>query len=113
VRTRLILRPGQRGTKHLVAQYGDQLLYVRYRYDAQRRKRYKTVELIVNEVDWVPPPPAPDTIVAVRVAWGEADLARAIKAAGGRWNRTQKVWELRYDQVIALHLIDRVVADEQ
>ncbi len=79
--------------------------------DAQHRKRYKTIELIVGEADWVPPPPALDTIVAVRGVSGEADLARAIKRVGGCRNSTQKVWELRYDQVIALNLVDRIVAD--
>ena len=54
MRTRLILKPGQRGTKRLGKQYGDRLLCVRYRYDEKRRKRLKTVELIVDEVDWQP-----------------------------------------------------------
>jgi hypothetical protein len=112
VRTRLILRPGQRGTKQLVAQYGDKLVCVRYRYDAQRRKRYKTVEVIVSEADWLPPLPTPDAVVAIRVAWGEADIGRAIKAAGGRWNRVRQVWELRYAQVVRLKLVDRIVPDE-
>ena len=41
---RLHLKPGQKGTKQLLAQYGDRLICVRYRYDAQRKKRFKTVE---------------------------------------------------------------------
>lgn len=44
--------PGQRGTKKLVAQHGDRLICVRYRYDEQKRKQYKMVELIVEETDW-------------------------------------------------------------
>jgi hypothetical protein len=67
------------------------------------------VEVIVAEVPWTPLPPAPDTIVGVRVAWGEAVLARQVKATGGRWNRQQQVWEVRYDQVVALSLVDRIV----
>ncbi|MCU0493482.1 MAG: hypothetical protein MUD01_17995 [Chloroflexaceae bacterium] len=54
MRTRLKLRPGQRGTKKLLAVYGDQLLCVRYRYDEESRKRFKTVELIVDIADWQP-----------------------------------------------------------
>jgi hypothetical protein len=34
MRTRLHLKPGQKGTKQLLAQYGDRLVCVRYRYDA-------------------------------------------------------------------------------
>ena len=29
---------------------------------------------------------------------------------GGQWNRQQQVWEIRYDQVVALGLVDRIVA---
>lgn len=60
VRTRLVLKPGQRGTRQLVAQYGEQLLCVRYRYDEVAGKRYKTIELIIDTADWTPrqAPPA-------------------------------------------------------
>lgn len=54
MQTRLSLKPGQKGTKKLVVQYGDQLVAVRYRYDAARQRRYKTVELIVEESPWSP-----------------------------------------------------------
>ena len=48
------IKPGQKGTQGLVGKYGDQLVCVRYRYDKLRQKRYKTVELIIDEQDWVP-----------------------------------------------------------
>ena len=38
MRTRLTLKPGQRGTKQLVAEYGDRLVCVRYRYDDKQCK---------------------------------------------------------------------------
>ena len=57
MKTRLILKPGQRGTKSLVKQYGDALLYVRFRYDAESRQRLKTVELVVDRAPWTPPQP--------------------------------------------------------
>jgi hypothetical protein len=65
MRTRLHLKPGQKGTKQLLAQYGDRLVCVRYRYDAQRKTRFKTVELIVAQRDWDPPTPrfADDALV--------------------------------------------------
>ena len=46
---RSTIHPGQRGAKKLLTQYGDRLVCVRYRYDEQRQKRLKTVELIVEE----------------------------------------------------------------
>ncbi|MGE4520628.1 MAG: hypothetical protein AB7E04_14095 [Desulfobacteraceae bacterium] len=54
MRTRLHLKPGQRGTKRLSEKYGDQLVCVRYRYDDATKKRYKTVELIVDVAEWEP-----------------------------------------------------------
>ncbi|MCI0389708.1 MAG: hypothetical protein MOB07_13230 [Acidobacteria bacterium] len=41
--------PGQKGAKKLLKQYGARLLCVRYRYDATQGKRFKTVELIIEE----------------------------------------------------------------
>ena len=55
------LQPGQNGTKALLKEYGDQLVCVRYRYDKAHHKRYKTVELIVEEKDWIPETLVPAT----------------------------------------------------
>ena len=46
------LRPGQKGTKHLMEKYGERLICVRYRYDETTHKRYTTVELIEAEATW-------------------------------------------------------------
>ncbi|WP_322816587.1 hypothetical protein [Chloroflexus sp.] len=54
MRTRLKLKPGQRGTKKLQALYGDRLICVRYRYDFETGRRFKTIELIVDEKAWSP-----------------------------------------------------------
>ena len=86
------LAPGQNGAKKLQAQYGDRLLCVRHRYDRQLRKRYKTIELIVEEADWMPPPGSvlAATILGVRVEFKEAELQQRVKAAGGKWNPARK-----------------------
>jgi len=57
IKTRLILKPGQKGTKRLTDKYGDALVCIRFRYDAESRQRLKTVELIVEKADWTPPAP--------------------------------------------------------
>jgi hypothetical protein len=44
------LKPGQPGTKRLVTQYGRRQVCARYRYDAEQRKHFKTVELIVVQM---------------------------------------------------------------
>ncbi|MBC8042932.1 MAG: hypothetical protein IAF08_05750 [Rhizobacter sp.] len=50
------LKPGQKGTKKLLAEYGAKLVCVRYRYDEVQMKRFKTIELIVDEAAWIPRP---------------------------------------------------------
>ena len=76
MRTLLHLKPGQKGTKQLLTQYGDRLVGVGYRYDAQRKKRFKTVELIIAEREWEPPPPrfAAEAIIGVRVGFTEVEI---------------------------------------
>jgi hypothetical protein len=108
MRASVKLKPGQRGTKRYVQQYGSQLFCVRYRYDRNECKRYTTVELIVATSDWIPTA-SPETLVGVRVEWGEATLAWQIRKAGGQWNRKRQLWELPYGQLLALNLLDRLV----
>ena len=107
MQTKLTRKPGQKGTKLLTAKYGDKLVCVRYRYDLDKKKRYKTVELIVEETEWIPN----KEIVVVKVAWGEKDIAISIKNAGGVWNGDKKAWELPYEKVIELHLEDRILKE--
>lgn len=110
LKTKLTLRPGQRGTKHLQAQYGDRLLCVRYRYDSSQRKRVKTVELIIDESDWAPESGkrAWNATVGIRIEKTERALQQKVKAAGGKWNAARKVWEIAYHHVCELALQDRI-----
>jgi hypothetical protein len=114
MRTRLHLKPGQKSTKQLFAQYGDRLVCVRYRYDARRKTRFKTVELIVAQRDWNPPAPrvADGALVGVRVGFAEVELRHRVKQAGGNWNPSRKAWELRHAHVLALKLEARIVKEE-
>jgi hypothetical protein len=99
---RLHLKPGQKGTKQLLAQYGDRLICVRYRYDA---------ELLVEERNWQPPRPrfAHDQIVGLGVAFTDVAVRDRVKQAGGTWNPERRVWQLRHDRVVALGLKTRIV----
>ena len=77
----------------MLEQYGDRLVCVRYRYDAQRKTRFKTVELIVGQRDWNPPAPsfADVALVSVRVGLAEVGLLRQrVKQADGTWNPSRK-----------------------
>ena len=105
------LKPGQPGTKRLVGQYGQRLLCVRYRYDGVQGKRFKTVELIIEESLWQPPPKPlrPEQVVGLRIGIKERGLQARIKTAQGKWNERQQIWELRYDKVVELGLTERIV----
>jgi len=87
------LRPQQPGTLKLLRQYGNALLCVRYREDGRGRRRYTTVELVIDEG------PVqrryPDrTIVQVRMPLGDNELrARAMKL-GAWWDAPTRTWHM-------------------
>ena len=126
MRTLKTLKPGQKGTRELLARYGSSLLCVRYRYDDHSRERLKTVELDIRrrpeklerEPPGLPEPAvrhrraaaggAPARGVALRIGWRERDLHR-VKSAGGRWDPVRRVWILRRDAAERLDQLHRVV----
>jgi len=111
MRTIKKLLPGMDGTKKLVDRYGDKLVCVRYRMDDRRNRKVKTVELIIDESSLsTNPSEIPlNKIMRLDVKDNEALLGRAIRSVGGRWNRTEHVWELPYKQVLAMGLEERIV----
>jgi hypothetical protein len=91
-----------------------------YNRDEQTGRRFTTIELIEEETDrqlYSPsvkpqvPVPLPRQL-GIRVEYWETDVREAVKAAGGIWRPRQKLWELRYEDVVALGFESRVVADD-
>jgi hypothetical protein len=113
MKTRLILKPGQRGTKRLMAQYGDALVCVRYRYDAEQGQRIKTVELVVERVPWTSQAPRYplDALVPLRIAPSDLTLRAIVKAAGGRWNSDEVLWYVRYGSIVGSPLENYLAVD--
>jgi len=113
MKTRVILKPGQKGTKRLVEQYGEALLCVRYRYDAKAHKQYKTVEIIVSESEWTPPPAKyPDgTLVSLKIGINETSLQNQTRAVGGRWDKQRQVWLVPYGCIAGTKL-EKLIAVE-
>jgi hypothetical protein len=70
------------------------------------------VELIIEKSAWEPSTPRQpeDAVVAIQVAAQEREVRKQVKAAGGKWNPRDVVWELPYGQVVALGLTGRIVA---
>ena len=115
MKIRRILQPGQPGTKKLVDTYGDNLICVRYRYDHDKKKMLKTIEIIVDSKPWgCDPKDIPrNGIMNIRIAIDEMELRRRVKAVGGKWDPKRQVWQLLYEKVSELGLSDRIVdADE-
>ncbi|NIV03948.1 hypothetical protein GWN26_09355 [Candidatus Saccharibacteria bacterium] len=106
-----IVKPGQPGTKKLMEIYGDNLVCLRYRYDAETKRVLKTVELIIENRPWQPNSKKipKNKIVGVRILKEEAELRKRIKTAGGKWNPQKLVWQLPYKQVLELELTERMV----
>ena len=40
------------------------------------------------------------------------EMRERVKQAGGKWNRSRKVWEMHDDQVVALKLEARIAKEE-
>jgi hypothetical protein len=109
MRVRLVRKPGQSGTKAYVEEYGERLVCVRYRYDIQRKRRYKTIEIIVEERPWSPAL-RPGMLVGVKINYGERDLARKVREAGGVWHPQEKLWALLYEEAMRLGLSQRITS---
>ena len=134
--TRATRRPGQKGTRKHLEEYGDRLLYVRYRYNPKTNTRLTTVELIVDErparpASAEPAPARANTliatssqshatetrptrvvgpeVVAVRIGAREQTLRDKVRSAGGYWDPRCGVWVLRADRVRPLGLESRLV----
>lgn len=106
-RTRLTLLPGANGTKRLQERYGERLVCVRYRYDAERGRRVKTVELIEEEAPWTPPIDD-GGVYLLKIDYGETELREQLKRAGARWDAVQRMWKTTGDVIRRLRLAHRV-----
>ena len=103
------LKPGQNGTKRLLAQYGKSLLCVRYRYDVIRGVRLKTVELVVEEKPGCPMFLFQDgDMVPVEVRFEETELREKLRRMRARWDSQQKLWLVPYRLVRGTELEARI-----
>lgn len=103
------LKPGQDGTKRLLAQYGDRLLCVRYRFDENRGVKVKTIELIVDERPLTAPRFHNDDLVPVHVGYDEQELRQQLRTLRGRWDAERKLWYVRYGMIKGTQLEERLV----
>jgi hypothetical protein len=112
MKVRLKLKPGQKGTKKLTARFGSKLVCVRYRYDEKLRKRFTTVELIVDEQPWIASA-AKNPIVYLKAGRTETKIHDMIKNAGGFWDRSKFLWVLSRSKTRKLGLEDRITVETE
>jgi hypothetical protein len=112
MKVRLKLKPGQKGAKKLTARYGNKLVCVRYRYDEKLRKRYTTVELIVDELPWLTAAEK-NPMVYLKAGRTETKIHDMIKNAGGFWDRSKFLWALSRSKTRKLGLEDRIAAEPE
>ena len=110
-RTRVVKRlsPEQPGALKLARRYGDALVCVRYRHDSEKRHRYTTVELVVEQAPIIRRQPSLDAIVAVQIPFGDTARQRRAKALGARWDSKARIWYMRRSTAKQLNLLNHVL----
>ena len=111
MRTLLTRRAGEPGTKRLREEWGEDLVCVRYRYDEARMERLKTVEIVIERVEWRHRERPRDDGAPVRVKIEEREdlLRRAVLFAGGKWDEATDTWLIARAAATALGLQNRIV----
>ena len=95
------MSPMQAGAKKLARRYGDALICVRYRHNAEGTTRYTTVELVVESVA-VQKRSAADALVGVKLEFDDRTLRAVVQASGAEWDAKAKLW--RMPRRVAKHL---------
>ena len=106
------LPAGQPGTKRMMEIYGDKLVCVRYRYDGEKKVKYKTVELVVDSGYWESKVKREkeEKRIELKIGYNETELRAHVKAAGGIWKNEKKVWEIGYREAKNLGLEERIIS---
>ena len=108
MKTQCHLKPGQKGTKRLLEQYGTSLVCVRYRYDENRGVRLKTVEIIIEEKPWKQPRFKDGDIAPVLVNYDETELREQLRKLRARWSPEEKLWFVPYRLIRGTELEKRI-----
>ena len=109
VQTRIVKRilPNQPGAQKLARRYGEALVCVRYRHNANGTWRYTTVELVVDQAP-VMSKRADAVIVSVYIGYDEAAMQRKAREGGAQWDLRDKVWRMPRKLARRLGLIARI-----
>ena len=95
-----------RGAIKLAQQFGDTLVCVRHRVDAQAKFRYTTVELLIEKTEMQP---RQSRMVRIRVHPDEFGLRTVVRAAGAVCDSRTGLWHLPQRVATVLRLSNRIV----
>jgi hypothetical protein len=72
----------------------------------ETRRQLKTVEIIVSEKEWTPPPPKypASELVSLQIGLMEKSLQEQARALGGHWDKEKQVWLVRYGCIVGTKL---------
>ena len=106
-----VRKRGEPGTKKLTRIYGNDLVCVRYKYDYKNRKKYKTIELKIEEGPWEPDDDDKYLTqkVEIRVDYKEIGLRKKLKSEGAVWDPGKRVWRTTFKTVLELGLEERII----
>ena len=102
------MSPTQPGALKLARRYGDALVCVRYRHDAQGQHRYTTVELVVDDAP-VKGTANLDEIVSVFLPFSDAHRRQLVLNHGASWNAKSRLWSMSRRIAKKLRLAGRIV----
>ncbi|MBB3168602.1 DUF5710 domain-containing protein [Simiduia aestuariiviva] len=109
------IAPNKPGARKFLKLYGDNLIAVRYRKAAGRR--LITIEILVDEYSAPQDSGGPRVNhqenrepVGFHLNFDQHQLRAQAKALGARWSQHQKLWYLPRHQVVALGLVNNIVA---
>jgi hypothetical protein len=95
-----------RGAITLAREFGDALVCVRHRVDAEARFRYTTVELLIEKAEMRP---RQVKMVNIRVHSKEYGLRNVVRAAGAVWDSKVGLWRIPKRVATVLRLTARIV----
>lgn len=94
-----------RGAIKLARQFGDSLVCVRHRVDAQAEHRYTTVELLVEKTAIRA---RVEHVVGVDIGGNERSLQAVVRAAGAKWDYGTRLWLMPRRLAGVLRLTGRI-----
>ena len=101
------MSPDQPGAIKLARQFGESLICVRYRCNAESTTRYTTVELLLHEA---PIQRSLDArkLVQVQMPWDDAQLRKKAADMGALWDCITKRWTMPLYAARMLGLTERL-----